>query len=163
MPGNNLQDWTRICFLMKIILKCNYCSWTQLFTFLFVLYVCLYLVIHWMSVTEICETRWCDFSATSSRSFVMGRNIKFIYGKPWKASQKTWNTWTSRLNDSFNCHVCCGNTFFFSKSLFYDFSHGGKNLEPAGAFCRILLVLVSCTSVSPVTFLCRRGNAETVG
>lgn len=165
MPGNNLQDWTNIDFLMKIILKYNYSSWSQLFPYfcLFFMFVCLNLVIHWMSVTEICETGWCDFSATSSRSFVMGRNIKFIFGKPWKASQKNWSTWTSRLNDSFNCHIYCSNTFFFSKSLFYSFSHGRKYLEPAEAFCRILLVLFSCTSFGPMTFLCHRGNVETVG
>lgn len=43
MPGNNLQDWTNIDFLMKIILKYNYSSWSQLFPyFCLFFYVCLF-------------------------------------------------------------------------------------------------------------------------
>lgn len=65
---------------MKIILKCNYLSWTQLFHF----FVCLNLLMQQMPVPEICENYWCDCSITSSRSFVAGKNVKFIHGKPVK-------------------------------------------------------------------------------
>lgn len=141
---------------MKIIQKYNYCSWTHLFPFFF---VCLNLVIRWMLVTEICETWWFFFQppvpgvlwwAEAYNSYMENHERH-----PRRIEALELLDWMIHLT-IISAAVTLSS---FQKLILWIFSWEKK----PRTFCWIRLVLVSFTSVGPVTFLCCRQNAETAG